>query len=146
MGERAAVGGFLMLVVCVLARSIMVQAHAVAWDAYGLPIFEVAGALIVGAAVSSTSLAEALRHRTLVWVGGISYSLYLWHYPILRAAQETTRGTPRADRVAGYAVAVALTFFAAWASTRFVEQPFRRRRRTQLEPSADAPAVSAQTA
>lgn len=59
-----------------------------------------------------------------LWVGGISYSLYLWHWPLLVIASEVDgRGGLRWST--GLAV-VLVSFVPAWLSTRFVEAPFRR--------------------
>jgi peptidoglycan/LPS O-acetylase OafA/YrhL len=78
-----------------------------------LPLFEVAALVFVAAAVAGT-----LRlPRPLIWLGGISYSLYLWHALVLWAFHEHHR-----------LAALALSVAAAYASTRWVERPFRRRR------------------
>lgn len=69
-------------------------------------------------AATETLAARALSVRPLVWLGQISYSLYLWHFPII----DTTAGSAHAVR-AGFSVLV------AWLSYRFVEQPFMRRRK-----------------
>lgn len=64
-----------------------------------------------------------LRDRRVVWVGLVSYSLYLWHWPIL------TFSTYWRGAYAGPVETVfwlAVSVAAAWASWRFVEQPFRR--------------------
>lgn len=66
-----------------------------------------------------------LRSRPMVFFGLISYSLYLWHWPLLSLWRMTHPGpTPIAIILLICAVAVLL----AWLSYRFIEQPFRRRR------------------
>jgi len=66
-----------------------------------------------------------LTHRLLVAVGLISYSLYLWHWPILAIARHVSvdplSGTFKMVLVAS---AVALATF----SWRWIEMPVRRRR------------------
>lgn len=66
-----------------------------------------------------------LRSRPAVFFGLISYSLYLWHWPLL-AIDRAMRleATPLANRAGLVAAAVVL----AWLSYRFVETPFRRKR------------------
>jgi hypothetical protein len=59
----------------------------------------------------------------MVFFGLISYSLYLWHWPLL-AIDRVTRAGPAPAGVRGFLVAVAVV--AAWLSYRFVERPFRR--------------------
>ena len=94
-----------------------------------LPIFELSAVLVVAAAVSGT-----LRlPRPLVWLGGISYSLYLWHFVVLWAFDWH------------YPVlAVAVSVAAAWASTTWIEKPFRRARARKaiVAVPVSAPAVS----
>jgi len=51
--------------------------------AYGLAPMSIASTLLVGAAVQPGFLSRCLSFRPLVWLGVISYSLYVWHYVIL---------------------------------------------------------------
>lgn len=90
-------------------------AHGVSggWDAYGLPIAELGAVGLVASALSSEGVLTA---RPCVGLGRISYSLYLWHVPVLWLFG--------GERL----VALVLSFAAAVASYRFVESPFRRRR------------------
>jgi peptidoglycan/LPS O-acetylase OafA/YrhL len=57
--------------------------------------------------------------------GQISYSLYLWHWPLFTFARFSKAGLvlDAADKVALFA----LTVLISWLSWRFVEQPFRNR-------------------
>jgi peptidoglycan/LPS O-acetylase OafA/YrhL len=65
-----------------------------------------------------------LSNRLLVWVGLISYPLYLWHWPLLSYAQIVESGVPaREIRMAAVAGAIVL----AWLTYKLVEQPIRRR-------------------
>ena len=57
----------------------------------------------------------------LVFVGSISYSLYLWHWPVLVYIRYAALGEPGPLLVSA---AVAFAVLAAWLSWRFVEQPF----------------------
>ncbi|WP_281964913.1 acyltransferase family protein [Serinicoccus marinus] len=58
-------------------------------------------------------------------VGDWSYSLYLWHWPLLVAAAGLTEGGELGWPVG--LLVVGLSFPVAWLSYRFVEQPFRGR-------------------
>lgn len=62
-----------------------------------------------------------LSNPLFVFFGAISYSLYLWHWPVLVYARYAALGEPGPLLVAG---AVAFATLAAWLSWRFVEQPF----------------------
>lgn len=94
-------------------------------------------ALIIGASESGSSLVcSGLSLRPVVFVGLISYSLYLWHWPVIVAhqmgllfsmndtlpARYITMISPRFyDRV----INTAASFLLAILSWRFVERPFR---------------------
>jgi len=75
-------------------------------------------------ASTGTPVARGLSVEPLRFVGLISYSLYLWHWPILVFGRMLTGGdlSPTA-RI----ICIALTFVVATASWRFIEQPFRGR-------------------
>jgi peptidoglycan/LPS O-acetylase OafA/YrhL len=89
-----------------------------AWEIVGRPVLELLCAGLVLAAVTESQLAVGLAWSPLVWLGKISYSLYLWHFMLLWAfGWNPLRALP-------------VSFAAAWLSYRFVEQPFRRHRRT----------------
>ncbi|MFO0690669.1 MAG: acyltransferase family protein [Myxococcota bacterium] len=66
-------------------------------------------------------LSRLLALRPMVWIGLLSYSAYLWHWPLLAFLRY---GHPDFGPLAGMAV-FALTFVLAWATYRFVEQPAR---------------------
>jgi peptidoglycan/LPS O-acetylase OafA/YrhL len=107
------------------------------WAIWGEPLFEVGVALLIAAAISQTELARALSSKPLVWIGQRSYSLYLWS-GLLIGLSFSYLGHSYPARV----IAVIGVFVFASLSYRFVEQPFRRRRRTALDPPAlPAPAV-----
>ena len=65
----------------------------------------------------------------VVWVGLISYPLYLWHWPLLSFARLMTTGTPRVLIRLGL---VAASVVLAWLTYRLIEWPVRfgSRRRT----------------
>ncbi|WP_347311229.1 acyltransferase family protein [Defluviimonas sp. SAOS-178_SWC] len=89
-----------------------------------LPVV-VGTALVIWATSRAGSIATAiLTVWPLVWTGRISYSLYLWHWPPIVIARTVSNGQPTAIMLIA---AVSFAFLAAWASWRFVEQPFRLR-------------------
>jgi len=65
-----------------------------------------------------------LSTPVMVWVGGISYSLYLWHWPVL-AFMRYYVGQYELNEGLLF-VALVVSFFLAWLSCRFVEQPARK--------------------
>ena len=82
-------------------------------------LFSLAAAVVLLAALDRSW--RALTNRVTVYVGKLSYSLYLWHIPILVAFG--------AGSIAADFSIIGLAFGAAALSYRFVEKPFRQRRR-----------------
>src|SRR6056297_1471920 len=82
-------------------------------------------ALIILYGRPGTAAARVLSLKPMVWIGLISYSLYLWHQPIFALVRLRLGGgmTPTI-----MAALVALTFVLAWLTWLLVEQPFRSRR------------------
>jgi len=68
---------------------------------------------------------QVLSHRLLVWIGLISYPLYLWHWPLLSFARIIESGTPNTG-VRFWLVAASVAL--AWLTYRFLERPIRSRR------------------
>ena len=88
-----------------------------------LTVLPVAGAAILIAAGENSLASRWLSGRLWVWIGLISYPLYLWHWPILSYLRIMESGHPaRASLWAGALASVAL----AWATYRFVERPLRQ--------------------
>jgi peptidoglycan/LPS O-acetylase OafA/YrhL len=97
----------------------------------------VGSALIIGAGESGSSVVgKILSWRPVVFVGLISYSLYLWHWPVIVLQQMgvlvSASAIPSA-RIAGMLaghrldmiVEVVLSMVLGILSWRFVERPFR---------------------
>ena len=78
--------------------------------------------LIWSGEAGSHPLTPLLQWEPLRGIGLISYSLYLWHWPILAYARYVAID-PLSP--AWTTVAVAGSLLAAWLSWRFVERPFR---------------------
>lgn len=89
---------------------------------YGLtPILGTA--LIVVFASQDTWVGRMLSLKPIIFVGLISYSVYLWHQPILAFAR--IRSIPSASDFT-LLLAVAASFGLGYLSWRYIEQPFRK--------------------
>ncbi len=88
-------------------------------------------ALVIHYARAGTLVARLLSFRPMVGIGLLSYSAYLWHQPLFAFARHYN-----AFETPGwmFAVLAAMTFVLAWLSWRFVEAPFRDRRRIAARP------------
>lgn len=80
--------------------------------------------LILAGRSSANPISRLLAVKPLVWVGVVSYSAYLWHWPLLAFYRY---GHAEVGWAAGIAIFL-LTFALAWLSYRFVEQPARASR------------------
>jgi peptidoglycan/LPS O-acetylase OafA/YrhL len=67
---------------------------------------------------------QFLSARPAAFVGLVSYSLYLWHWPALVFYRHYLNGKfPDASQTV---LLLALVFAVSWASWRFIERPFRK--------------------
>ncbi len=88
----------------------------------------VGAALIIAAGRSGPSvIGQALSFSPLVFVGMISYSLYLWHWPVIVFQGIGGLLIPGVPPRLAKLTALAVSFVIATLSWRFVEQPFRGR-------------------
>ncbi len=81
---------------------------------------------------------RALASRFPVWLGSISYALYLWHWPLL-IFYLAWRGTNHASFAEGVGL-IALSLALAWLTKRYVEDPLRAPRSAAVAPSGGKPA------
>ena len=85
-------------------------------------------ALIIAAGDTGGSVVgSVLSWKPVTFIGLISYSLYLWHWPILvfQTTSSALLSVPQFDKRAKLAVFV-LSILVATLSWRFVETPFRK--------------------
>lgn len=87
-----------------------------------LPVLGGVMLLAAGGAQRPGAVTAALQLRPLTWVGDVSYSLYLWHWPVIVLA--LALWGPTMGRVDGPLVIV-VSLVLAGLSERFVERPFR---------------------
>ena len=103
----------------------------------------VGAVLVIASGGTHNTIADwALSRKPIVGVGLISYSLYLWHVPIIFFQHCTTAITfgkvlprifpfisvPQAVTVERYILLLSLSFLMAFLSWKYVEQPFRKGR------------------
>ncbi len=90
------------------------------------PIFTAAcGVLVGGVVIGGGQWTAVLRLPPVIWLGRISYSLYLWHLPIFVAIDYSEWA--QAHRIASGLIKIALSITAAALSFHLVERPLLRR-------------------
>lgn len=87
-----------------------------------------AACLIVSGQSGQLWSTRFLTIRPVVWIGLVSYSAYLWHWPLLAFYRY---GHTEIALVPGVCL-LALTFLLAWASYLYIERPARRSNATAL--------------
>ncbi len=81
-------------------------------------------AIIYAGGCGRTFVNRALAMRPIVWMGLISYSLYLWHWPLLMLLRDVMGDQVRRRYVLA---AILLSMLISWGSLFLVEIPVRRR-------------------
>jgi peptidoglycan/LPS O-acetylase OafA/YrhL len=97
-----------------------------------LPVGGATLVVVAGLGRQPTLAASALSWAPVRWLGRISYSLYLWHWPMgIFAGAVLVAAPPPVQAAAGVAASVVL----AAATYRWVEDPLRRGRFIGLRPA-----------
>ena len=89
-----------------------------------LALLPVVGAVAVMLAGPGATVNRIVcSNRAVVFVGLISYPLYIWHWPLISYAYVIRLGKPPTPLMA--AALVAASFLLAWTTYRFIEYPVR---------------------
>jgi peptidoglycan/LPS O-acetylase OafA/YrhL len=118
LNEFAAAAGLALI-----AYSVFSYSHSTPFPGAAALVPCIGTALII-AAGEGTSLNRMLSLRPVVFVGLISYSLYLWHWPIYVFARAALFRAPTPFETV---LLVGLSFALATLSWRYIERPFRSR-------------------
>jgi len=100
-------------------------------------------AAIIWSGQISTRLTRLLGWRPVAGIGQMSYSLYLWHWPIFMFINYVLM---RPKTLAESCAAIVAAFAASYASWRWIEQPWRRAPATRRRIMLGATAAMALTA
>ena len=121
---RANVVGSLGLLVLVVCLTISFPNKTPWFPGFAAAIPCIASAAVIYAGLGTNWVKKVLSNRAVVFVGKISYSLYLWHWPLLAFAHYLL-GKQLTPQV--LAVVALLTVLFSIASYYFIEQPLRHR-------------------
>jgi peptidoglycan/LPS O-acetylase OafA/YrhL len=117
----AAVAGWAGLATILGSAVFLSESHSFPGTAALLPTLGAAAIVASGAVAGKAGPAALLDTRPLRAVGALSYSLYLWHWPLLVVAEA------RLGQL-GPVMSLAIVGFSAlpaWLTYRFVENPLR---------------------
>jgi len=119
--EASAVAGIALVV---LSLAITTPTAFPGWKA----ILPVAGtAMVIAAGPGAWINRTLLANPKVVFVGLISYPLYLWHWPLIVTGRTIMRGMPNQHERTTAIIAVALAVVLAVVTYRYIETPIRRR-------------------
>lgn len=131
-GARATISGEAAKIVAALvglaaiAASAMLYSGATAFPGYAalLPTLGTALVLMSGSAAARFAPHRLLENRAAMWIGDLSYSIYLWHWPAIVFYRAWTGNVP--GLWDGFML-IAVSVFLAALSKHYVEDRFRER-------------------
>ena len=99
--------------------------HDYFYGRYGLLLYSVATCVVLWRLVQPESgvLGAALSWSAIRWVGGISYEMYLWHWPTYLVLSPDRTGLVGAPL---FAVRIATVVLLAWGTHVLVDEPIRK--------------------
>lgn len=89
------------------------------------PTLATAVVLWAGGAQTDGAVHRALGGRAVQWIGALSYSIYLWHWPLIVLSNPYDKPVELLSWRSVWIVAATLAL--AWLTWRFVEEPLRKR-------------------
>src|SRR3954447_12876702 len=121
---RAMTTAAIVAIVGVFAAFHVVTGSTTAYYGIGSLVFSLLTAVVIAGAMQPGFLASVLSVGPLVWIGRISYGLYLWHWPITvwLVPSRVALGTHALN-----ALRLGGTLVAAIASYVLIERPIRER-------------------
>jgi peptidoglycan/LPS O-acetylase OafA/YrhL len=140
-GPRAA--RWLAVLAAIFIVSLMISTP-LEWRGYYLGGFlgvAIAAATILVALLSSPDwwVTRVLCLPPVVWIGRLSYSLYLWHLPIYNVVKSEKLGLGHLDILI---LRLSLSFVTAIGSYYLIERPFLRLKTRMTSTNAAAPDIS----
>ncbi|WP_105565714.1 acyltransferase family protein [Microbacterium halophytorum] len=91
-----------------------------------LALVPVVGTALLLASGPETLIGRALSWRPVRYIGDISFSLYLWHWPVALAVQQVMPASAPFLQQAGLTIGISVGLAAL--TFRFVERPFQEKR------------------
>ena len=96
-----------------------------------VPVLGTVLVIAAGTAGHATLGGRLLGLSPMVWIGGLSYAIYLWHWPVI-VLSEAQWGALSIPALVGLG---ALSILLAWATKHLVEDPIRFRPSLQGRPA-----------
>ncbi|WP_256839078.1 acyltransferase family protein [Ornithinimicrobium faecis] len=118
--------------VAMILVSVTVYDQGTPWPGSAAILPVLGSVLVIAAGVPGrpTVVGRLLSLPPMVWIGGLSYAIYLWHWPLVVLA-EARWGELAVPLLVGLGV---LSILLAWATKILVEDPIRFRRSLSSRP------------
>lgn len=108
--------GFLMILISITTL------NAAGWPNHSTLLPVIGTVLILAFATDKTLVGRLLTIKPIMFIGLISYSLYLWHQPIYALSRTASVGPPSFTH---FVLLTILSVGLAYLTYRFIETPFR---------------------
>jgi peptidoglycan/LPS O-acetylase OafA/YrhL len=120
-GVLRAVGGWVGL--AAIAYAAIAFDGSTTWPGVNALVPTVGAALMIASGITSARFSpqRLLSAPPMVWIGGLSYSIYLWHWPILIAAQAKYPHL----RLRWTVLLMIASVVPAWLCHKLIENPVR---------------------
>ena len=125
---RATANAFLLLGLGMIASSVYLYTETTPFPGFAALLPCVGTALIIGFGEQPTLARRLLDNGAAVYVGKLSYSIYLWHWPLL--VMYCAWSTKRLDALTTQEIVVIVgaTLLLSWLSLTLIENPIRQRK------------------
>lgn len=120
-GVLRAIGGWVGLAAITYAT--LFFDGSTTWPGVNALVPTVGAALMIASGITTAPFSpqRLLSVRPMVWIGGLSYSIYLWHWPLLVAAQARYPDL----RLRWTVLLMILSIVPAWLCHKLIENPVR---------------------
>lgn len=101
------------------------------WMSWGYTALGISSSVLVAAVVANAPFTRVLAVRPIVWLGKMSYGVYLWHIPVILSMPSFLRQDP--EWKLRFPLTLAVSLALAVGSYYLCEQPLQRRYRARFE-------------
>ncbi|WP_213949583.1 acyltransferase family protein [Luteibacter sp. dw_328] len=126
VGKKRQADAISLLGALALAFSILHFSERLAFPGYWALLPVMGAAAVIFAGPQALVNKWVLSHRVAVWVGLISYPIYLWHWPLLTAANLSTSPFVTQHITAVKLAIMAASILLGWLSYTLIETPVKR--------------------
>lgn len=123
-GTSAAVASWVGVILICVSAVVLTEATPFPGAIAGVPVVGAVLVMVAGVPEQVWGLGSVIKLRVIQWLGDLSYSIYLWHWPLLILLPGLLPSVPGSAIIA---VAAVLTLVLAQLSRTYVELPFMHR-------------------